>query len=73
MTPKDVGETFNIEFTIPKAEIAVKCRCVVIWNRMYSKTSRHEPGMGLRFEDLDYAVSDKIEAWVIEQQENEAR
>lgn len=64
VAPKDVGCEFNIEFTIPKADITVKCRARVVWNRKYMKAGKHEPGMGVCFEDLDPAVARRIDDWI---------
>lgn len=71
VTPKNVGDKFNIEFVIPKSDIHVKCSCEVIWSRHYSKTDKKEPGMGLNFIDLDLSVADRIEEWVIRQLKSE--
>jgi len=70
VSPKDVGNEFNIEFMLPKTETTVKCRCKVIWSRVYKKASTHEPGMGLAFLDLDPETAEKVEQWVIEQQKH---
>ncbi len=67
VSPKKVGDKFNIEFTIPKTDILVKCVCEVVWSRPYSKAGNDEPGMGLNFVDLDPTVANKIEAWVLSQ------
>lgn len=65
VSPKNIGDMFDIEFTIPKTDIFVKCTCEVIWSRPYSKSSNGEPGMGLNFVDLDPTVANKIEGWVL--------
>jgi len=67
ITPRDVGDTFSIEFMIPKTDITIKCRCRVVWNRKYSETGKYEPGMGLTFEDLSDEMADKIDIWIKEQ------
>jgi len=64
VTPKDVGEEFNIEFILPKTEITVKCRCRVIWNRRYSEGGKYEPGMGLKFEEIDPVLAAQVAEWV---------
>jgi len=71
IAPKDVGCEFSIEFTIPKSEIVVSCRCKVIWNRRFSDEGQYEPGMGLRFEDLTPAVADQVEQWVTKHKDDE--
>lgn len=69
ISPKDVGEEFNIEFDIPKAEIHINCRARVIWNRRFSEKGSYEPGMGLKFVDLDPETARKVEQWVIKEVE----
>jgi uncharacterized protein (TIGR02266 family) len=64
VSPKTVGDKFNIEFIIPKTDIQVKCICEVVWSRPYSKSGKDEPGMGLNFMELDLTVADRIEEWV---------
>lgn len=53
VNPKKAGEEFTIEFTLPKKRKPVQCRCVVEWSRNYNPKSKFEPGMGVRFLDLD--------------------
>ncbi len=71
VAPKDVACEFSIEFTIPKTDILVKCRCKVIWSRTYKKAGQFEPGMGLSFLDLDPAVAERIDQWIIKERESE--
>jgi len=71
ISPKDVGEEFIIEFTLPKTDISVKCRCKVIWNRRFSESGKYEPGMGLRFEEIDQALAEIVEKWVNEHSETD--
>ncbi len=53
VNPKKAGEVFTIEFTLPKKKKPIQCKCVVEWSRNYSPKSKFEPGMGVRFLDLD--------------------
>ena len=70
--PREVGEEFTIELTLPLApRHLIRCRSEVIWKRHFKKKDRHEPGMGLRFLDLSDADSDKINRWVEEQSEKQ--
>jgi Tfp pilus assembly protein PilZ len=69
ITPKDVGEEFNIEFEIPKTDIRIICRARVIWNRRFSQKGANEPGMGLKFVDLDPDTAAKVEDWVFKEVE----
>lgn len=67
VSPKNIGDKFDIEFTIPKTDIFIKCTCEVIWSRRYSKSGNDEPGMGLNFIGLDPSIADRIEEWVLNQ------
>lgn len=71
LAPKNVGEEFVIEFTIPKADIKVRCRCKVVWNRNYTAGGK-DPGMGLAFLDLDEDTAERIHAWVAVRLKEEA-
>jgi uncharacterized protein (TIGR02266 family) len=72
ISPRDVGEEFNIEFTIPNTDILIKCKACVIWNRRFSDKGQYEPGMGLKFVDLDTAVAGRVEVWVRKEIEAQA-
>ncbi len=64
VNPRSVGEEFTIEFTLPREKSPIRCRCVVIWCRGYNPKSRYEPGMGVRFIDLDEEVEKRIDEWI---------
>jgi uncharacterized protein (TIGR02266 family) len=64
VTPKSPGEEFDVEFTLPRADFTIKCRAQVVWSRSFPDANNREPGMGLRFVDLDPLIQDKIEEWV---------
>ena len=66
VNPRKVGEEFTVEFTLPRERDVVRCRCVVVWSRPYHPKSRYEPGMGVRFLDLDESVRESIDEWVRE-------
>jgi uncharacterized protein (TIGR02266 family) len=63
--PQEPGEHFQVELVLP-APIGrrVQCACEVVWKRLYSKGSPHEPGMGLRFLELPEDIADAIDRWV---------
>lgn len=66
--PREVGEQFNIELTLPTpARFTLQCQCEVVWKRHFERKSSQEPGMGLRFLDLSDEAGAKIDAWVAEQ------
>ncbi len=66
VNPRKVGEEFTIEFTLPREKEVIRCRCVVVWSRSYHPKSPYEPGMGVKFIDLDDSIRDMIDEWVRE-------
>ena len=66
--PREPGEVFTIEMALPvKTKHKIRCQCEVVWKRLFSKKAPHEPGMGLRFLDLEEGDGDIIDMWVKEQ------
>ncbi|MBI5642082.1 MAG: PilZ domain-containing protein [Deltaproteobacteria bacterium] len=63
VTPRKVGEEFEITFRLPFLDYDLKCRCAVVWMREY-EPHKQDPGMGIKFIDLDDEIKDKIEEWV---------
>ena len=65
--PREPGEEFMLELTLPKSpRHTIRCLCKVVWKRHFQRKSSNEPGMGLRFIDLDDADGNKIDEWVAE-------
>jgi hypothetical protein len=64
INPKNVGEEFTIEFIPPTMNTHVNCRCQVRWRREYNAKSSYEPGMGIKFLDLNDGTREIIDAWV---------
>ncbi len=63
--PREPGETFTIEFSLPlEPPHRIRCQCKVVWKRLFQKKDKFEPGMGLCFVDLDNADAYKIDEWV---------
>ena len=63
--PREPGEEFTLELTLPKpASFTLRCRCQVVWKRLFARNSRYEPGMGLRFVDLPAECGAKIDVWI---------
>ncbi|NOS35456.1 MAG: pilus assembly protein PilZ [Deltaproteobacteria bacterium] len=69
ISPKEVGEEFTLEFKPPTMDVPVTCLCTVIWRREYTADSPREPGMALKFIDLDDASREAIDKWA----KNQAR
>jgi uncharacterized protein (TIGR02266 family) len=66
--PREPGEEFEIELTLPmKPRYMVRTRCEVVWKRNYQRKDTNEPGMGLRFLELNEADGEKIDEWVTAQ------
>ena len=64
INPKKEKEQFKIEFTLPGEETSVTCTAEVVWARNYMPDALYEPGMGLRFLDLEDEKADEIARWV---------
>ncbi len=64
VNPKKLGQEFLITFRLPGDKEDIKCRCVVVWQREYSSLTAIEPGMGIRFLDLDEENRKRLEQWV---------
>jgi uncharacterized protein (TIGR02266 family) len=66
--PREPGEVFSIELSLTTEPVRIlRCRCEVVWKRHFSRKEVNEPGMGLRFLDLDDADGEAIDAWVARQ------
>jgi len=66
--PRDAGSRFQVEIPLPTPlNRTVDCTCEVVWNRQFSRKSEQEPGMGLRFCDLEETIARDIDTWVRQQ------
>src|SRR5512133_1015384 len=69
INPREIGSRFEVEIPLPNAMgVHLRCQGEVVWRRNYDPASPYEPGMGMRFIDLDAKIADYIENWV--RQEN---
>lgn len=64
VSPREVGEEFEISFKTPLTGKEVRCICVVAWMRGFDPKFKEEPGMGIKFVDLDIESRDEIAEWV---------
>lgn len=65
ISPRDTGSAFLVEIPLPNAlGFHVRCESRVIWKRIFDPASPYEPGMGLKFVDLDEATASRIDEWV---------
>ena len=64
VSPKEEGERFRIEFTLPETETIIACQAEVVWARDFKPNTLYEPGMGLKFVDLPEIMSEEVNRWV---------
>lgn len=63
--PRDPGSQIQVELQLPEPiSRPVRCACEVVWQRQFRRKMDYEPGMGLRFLDLDEEVAEEIDKWV---------
>ncbi|MDY0191332.1 MAG: PilZ domain-containing protein [Desulfuromonas sp.] len=71
VTPAPIGSRFTVEIKLPGVKKRpLCCKCETTWRRTLSDTSTEDPGMGLRFIDLDKDTQDTIDEWVQQQTGN---
>jgi uncharacterized protein (TIGR02266 family) len=72
--PREPGEKFIIEMTLPMPEsLNFRCEGEVIWKRHFVRKGGFEPGMGLRFIDLPEETGNRIDRWVQAQAANDLK
>lgn len=64
--PRPEGQEIEIFFELPYSNIRIECRCLVIWSRPFSTKLKDDPGMGVRFVDLDPRMGERIDRWAYE-------
>lgn len=64
VNPKKMGEEFEISFKLDDRGREIKCRAVVVWIRQYDSLIKQEPGMGIKFLDLDDTTREEIDEWI---------
>ncbi len=70
VNPREPGARFQLEIPLPAPILKIlQCQCEVVWNRQFSKKSTLEPGMGLKFVDLNDSDADLIDRWVCHHQD----
>jgi uncharacterized protein (TIGR02266 family) len=59
------GQQIRVEMPLPDSlKTELRCTCEVVWVRSFKSKSTHEPGVGLKFVDLDEATASAIDRWV---------
>lgn len=65
VSPREPGDQFDLHVSLPEAAgFVLCCRCEVVWQRRFERDSKFEPGMGLRFLDLNDDTADALERWL---------
>jgi uncharacterized protein (TIGR02266 family) len=65
INPQEPGSQFRVEFSLPDPlNLTIQCGCEVVWKRLWTDTTKHEPGMGLRFLDIPADTAEAIDAWI---------
>ncbi len=66
--PVNPGDRIDLEFSLPAPlQGTVQCCCEVVWKRPMGSHLPFEPGIGLKFIDLDEEISFEIDEWIKEQ------
>lgn len=66
--PREPGSRFQVEIPLPAPlSRTVSCTCEVVWNRQFRRKSEQEPGMGLKFCDLEEPIAGDIDTWIRQQ------
>jgi hypothetical protein len=68
VNPRQPGSRFHLEVPIPPLGRCVSCVCEVVWKRDFSPACPYDPGMGMKFIDLDEDIARIIDGWVIQQE-----
>ena len=56
----DVGEVFQVKFTLPKTNTTVTCRSKVVWCRSFNSMRRGSTHAGLQFVDIEPGVAEYL-------------
>jgi uncharacterized protein (TIGR02266 family) len=62
--PKEEKARYRIEFSLTGDEEPIECMAEVVWRRLFLPEALDEPGMGLKFLDLNEKLAQKIDRWV---------
>lgn len=64
VNPLEPGTQVEVEIPLPSnPQQAMRCRCEVVWKRLFAKKSIYEPGMGLKFLDLQEEMAEILDSW----------
>ena len=64
VNPRQKGEQFTLQFSIPGAPAPISVTAEVVWVREHSVDAEFPPGMGIRFIDISGDAAEAIRAFV---------
>lgn len=62
--PKEEKAQFRIEFSLTGDEEPIECMAEIVWRRSFVPRALNEPGMGVKFMDLNEKLAKKIDWWI---------
>ncbi len=69
--PYPPGTVIHISFVLPDDSKAVEATGTVVWSRKEKENSKRQPGMGIKFLEIDEEDQQKIRKFVGTQQDNQ--
>lgn len=66
----NVGDVFQIKFTMPKTDMSVTCKSKVVWRECFNSVRRRTTHAGIQFIDIDPGVAERLCMLVQKQGEN---
>ena len=64
INPLPQGEIFTVEFFLNMIKVHIRCQVEVMWSRKEEPGTNSEPGMGVRFLDLEKGIKKRIDNWI---------
>jgi len=49
----DVGDVFQVKFTLPRTDTTITCRSKVVWRECYNSVRKRTTQVGIQFVDID--------------------
>jgi len=65
----DVGEVFQVKFTLPKTDTTVTCKSKVVWRECFNSVRKRTTQAGIQFIDIDPSVAEYLGKLVHKQDE----
>jgi len=65
----DVGDVFQVKFTLPKTDTTVTCKSKVVWRECFNSVRKRTTQAGIQFIDIDPSVAEYLGKLVHKQDE----